>query len=92
MRSLAHTSVGTLREALSHLVSEGLARTESGRGFQVSPISLADFLDLSELRVYLETKTLADAIRHALCFGWIDGVRRSLGAESYTIRFTPRRK
>ena len=28
----------------------------------------------------------------ALCFGWIDGVRRSLGDESYTIRFTPRRK
>jgi uncharacterized protein YdeI (YjbR/CyaY-like superfamily) len=28
----------------------------------------------------------------ALCFGWIDGVRRSAGEESYTIRFTPRRK
>lgn len=27
----------------------------------------------------------------ALCFGWIDGVRKSLGSESYTIRFTPRR-
>jgi uncharacterized protein YdeI (YjbR/CyaY-like superfamily) len=27
----------------------------------------------------------------ALCFGWIDGVRHSLGEESYTIRFTPRR-
>jgi uncharacterized protein YdeI (YjbR/CyaY-like superfamily) len=28
----------------------------------------------------------------ALCFGWIDGVRHSLGPDSYTIRFTPRRK
>jgi uncharacterized protein YdeI (YjbR/CyaY-like superfamily) len=28
----------------------------------------------------------------ALCFGWIDGVRKSLGNEAYTIRFTPRRK
>ena len=28
----------------------------------------------------------------ALCFGWIDGIRKSLGADSYTIRFTPRRK
>ncbi|MBX3561203.1 MAG: YdeI/OmpD-associated family protein [Sphingomonas sp.] len=27
----------------------------------------------------------------ALCFGWIDGVRTSLGPESYKIRFTPRR-
>jgi uncharacterized protein YdeI (YjbR/CyaY-like superfamily) len=28
----------------------------------------------------------------ALCFGWIDGLRKSLGEEAYTIRFTPRRK
>jgi uncharacterized protein YdeI (YjbR/CyaY-like superfamily) len=28
----------------------------------------------------------------ALCFGWIDGIRRSLGVTDYTIRFTPRRK
>jgi uncharacterized protein YdeI (YjbR/CyaY-like superfamily) len=28
----------------------------------------------------------------ALCFGWIDGVRKSLDEESYTIRFTPRRR
>jgi uncharacterized protein YdeI (YjbR/CyaY-like superfamily) len=27
----------------------------------------------------------------ALCFGWIDGVRKSLGDSAYTIRFTPRR-
>src|ERR1044071_1751713 len=28
----------------------------------------------------------------ALCFGWIDGVRKSLGEGAYAIRFTPRRK
>ena len=27
----------------------------------------------------------------ALCFGWIDGHRKSLGPDAYTIRFTPRR-
>ena len=27
----------------------------------------------------------------ALCFGWIDGLRKSLGDDAYTIRFTPRR-
>ena len=64
LRQRYDTSIGTLREALSHLVSEGLARTEAGRGFTVATISLADFLDLSELRVSLETRTLADAIRH----------------------------
>jgi len=28
----------------------------------------------------------------ALCFGWIDGIRKSMGDDGYTIRFTPRRK
>ena len=27
----------------------------------------------------------------ALCFGWIDGIRKSRDEDSYTIRFTPRR-
>lgn len=36
--------------------------------------------------------TWPESVDQALCFGWIDGIRRSLGAESYTIRFTPRKK
>jgi uncharacterized protein YdeI (YjbR/CyaY-like superfamily) len=35
--------------------------------------------------------TWPQSVDEALCYGWIDGVRRSLGPESYTIRFTPRR-
>ena len=35
--------------------------------------------------------TWPESVDQALCFGWIDGVRRSLGEESYVIRFTPRR-
>lgn len=35
--------------------------------------------------------TYAEALDEALCFGWIDGVRRNLDETSYTIRFTPRR-
>jgi uncharacterized protein YdeI (YjbR/CyaY-like superfamily) len=35
--------------------------------------------------------TWPESVDEALCYGWIDGVRRSLGDESYTIRFTPRR-
>ncbi|HET9135444.1 MAG TPA: YdeI/OmpD-associated family protein [Candidatus Kapabacteria bacterium] len=31
------------------------------------------------------------SVDEALCFGWIDGVRKSLGDDAYTIRFTPRR-
>jgi uncharacterized protein YdeI (YjbR/CyaY-like superfamily) len=35
--------------------------------------------------------TYREALDEALCFGWIDGVRKSLDAEAYTIRFTPRK-
>jgi uncharacterized protein YdeI (YjbR/CyaY-like superfamily) len=35
--------------------------------------------------------TWTESVREALCFGWIDGIRRSLGDERYTIRFTPRK-
>jgi uncharacterized protein YdeI (YjbR/CyaY-like superfamily) len=35
--------------------------------------------------------TYPEALDEALCFGWIDGVRRNLDETSYTIRFTPRK-
>jgi uncharacterized protein YdeI (YjbR/CyaY-like superfamily) len=35
--------------------------------------------------------TYPEALDEALCYGWIDGVRRSWDAGSFTIRFTPRR-
>ncbi|OPC32666.1 YdeI/OmpD-associated family protein [Elizabethkingia miricola] len=34
----------------------------------------------------------SESVDQAICFGWIDGVRRSVDEESYTIRFTPRKK
>lgn len=36
--------------------------------------------------------TWAQSVDEALCWGWIDGVRRSLDDKRYTIRFTPRKK
>lgn len=35
--------------------------------------------------------TWQESVREALCFGWIDGIRKSLDDISYTIRFTPRK-
>src|SRR5919205_1152453 len=35
--------------------------------------------------------TWPESVDEALCFGWIDGIRKSIDDESYTIRFTPRR-
>lgn len=37
------------------------------------------------------TLTWPESVDEALCVGWIDGIRRSVDAERYTIRFTPRR-
>jgi uncharacterized protein YdeI (YjbR/CyaY-like superfamily) len=35
--------------------------------------------------------TWSESVDQALCFGWIDGVRKSVGEDSYQIRFTPRK-
>ena len=36
--------------------------------------------------------TWTESVREALCFGWIDGVRRRIDDDSYSIRFTPRKR
>jgi uncharacterized protein YdeI (YjbR/CyaY-like superfamily) len=36
--------------------------------------------------------TWAQSVDEALCYGWIDGVRRGVDAHRYTIRFTPRKR
>jgi uncharacterized protein YdeI (YjbR/CyaY-like superfamily) len=36
--------------------------------------------------------TWPESVDEALCFGWIDGLRKSVDETSYRIRFTPRRK
>jgi uncharacterized protein YdeI (YjbR/CyaY-like superfamily) len=35
--------------------------------------------------------TWPESVDQALCFGWIDGIRKSIDADRYAIRFTPRR-
>ena len=35
--------------------------------------------------------TWPESVDEALCFGWIDGVRKSIDENSYRIRFTPRK-
>ena len=52
----------------------------------------------TELLVLLHKKhaaglglTYADALDEALCYGWIDAVRRGIDADTFSIRFTPRK-
>ena len=71
--------------------------------FFKSPMELHDWLEenhdkAAELWVGFYKKgsgeqgiSYQEALDEALCFGWIDGVRKSLDKTSYTIRFSPRK-
>ena len=71
--------------------------------FFATPVAFAAWLEehherASELLVGFYKKaslkpsmTWPEAVDQALCFGWIDGVRKRIDDASYTIRFTPRR-
>ena len=56
-------SVGTLRELLSRLVSEGLVVAEGQRGFEVAPISAENLREIAGLRLLLESHALKQSFR-----------------------------
>lgn len=55
---------GTVREALSRLVSEAIVVAEGQRGFTVAPISLEDLSDVTNVRMGVETDALRASIRN----------------------------
>ncbi|NPT60255.1 GntR family transcriptional regulator [Paraburkholderia elongata] len=52
----------TLREALTRLGGEALVTSEEQRGFRVAGVSLADFIDLSETRKFIEVEAVRQSI------------------------------
>lgn len=56
-------SVGTLRELLSRLVSEGLVVAEGQRGFEVAPVSEENLREIAALRLLLESHALKQSFR-----------------------------
>lgn len=58
MRDAYEASVGTLRENLNRLSSEGLVVAEGSRGFQVTPISAANLREVAAMRCLLESHAL----------------------------------
>ena len=54
---------GTLREAITRLVSDALVVAEGQRGFRVAPIAIEDLEDLTLLRVHIEIDALRQSIR-----------------------------
>ncbi len=55
---------GTLREALTRLLSDAMVITEGQRGFTVAPINIEELTDITNLRVSVETQALRTSIRN----------------------------
>lgn len=53
-----------VREALSRLVSEGLAQAFEQRGFRVTPVSVDDLKDLTRVRIEIESLAIKASIEH----------------------------
>jgi DNA-binding GntR family transcriptional regulator len=56
--------IGTLREALSHLLADGLVELDANRGFRVAAISAEDLRDVSELHIEFERRAVVESVRH----------------------------
>ena len=62
LRAAYGVSLSPLREALSRLSMDGLVEVEEQKGYRVAPVSLENFVDVTELRLEMETMALARAI------------------------------
>lgn len=64
LRARYDVGIGTLREALSQLVSEGFVAVEVGKGFKVAPVSVKELNEITDLYLDLEKRALRSAIAH----------------------------
>jgi DNA-binding GntR family transcriptional regulator len=63
LKARYQVGAGTLREAITRLVSDALVVAEGQRGFRVAPMALADLEDLTRLRVHIEIDALRQSMR-----------------------------
>ena len=64
LRVQRQVGAGTVREALTRLVSDALVVAEGQRGFRVAPMAMDELLDITQLRVHIEIEALRLSIRH----------------------------
>lgn len=64
LKARYQVGAGTLREAITRVVSDALVVAEGQRGFRVAPIALEDLNDLTRLRLHIEIDALRQSIRH----------------------------
>ncbi|MCB1757308.1 MAG: GntR family transcriptional regulator [Gammaproteobacteria bacterium] len=62
LRKIYGVGATPIREALSRLSSDGFVHNEGQRGFRVSPISVADLKEITDLRIMLELRALHESI------------------------------
>ncbi|MGJ8582938.1 MAG: FCD domain-containing protein [Marinosulfonomonas sp.] len=60
--------IGTLREALSQLSSEGFVTVEAGKGFKVAPVSASELIEITNHFIAFEKR----AVREAITYGGED--------------------
>jgi len=80
-----------VREALNRLSSEGLVERRSHRGFNVTPISIAELEELVKTRIWLETLALTESMKNhdkaweerlVVSFHWLARTQRQLPNDS----------
>jgi len=54
--------IGTLREALSQLGSEGFVTMEAGKGFKVAPVSAEELIEITEHFIEFEKRAITESI------------------------------
>ena len=64
LKDVYQVSGGTLREALALLVADSLVYAEGQKGFFVSPMSIKDFKEITQLRVILEIQALTQSLKN----------------------------
>jgi GntR family carbon starvation induced transcriptional regulator len=64
LKAVYGVSFGTIREALSRLTTERLLVADAQRGFTVAPISIDDMLDVTRVRVMVESEALSSSIKN----------------------------
>lgn len=50
------------------------------------------FVGFNKVKSGKPSMTWSQSVDQAICYGWIDGVRKSIDEERYQIRFIPRKK
>ena len=83
-----NVSLSVVREAVTRLASERLLQARSQQGFTVWPLSVPDLVDLTRVRIEIETLALRDSFAHG-DLSWeadvIGAHHRLVGAASHAV-------